>query len=128
MHLEDMIICPGCGATFSAATIPGHPEIEPIGMQLSGEIPDLNFYYFTHMASQCLSTFAVPVELFIELIDEPVREKILAGGENCERHCLKIKDLQMCHAECRYAPFRRFLLSMRSQYAASNAVHSSTLG
>jgi hypothetical protein len=105
--------CPNCAQKFELARIAEHPEVEPIGMQIEDTDHNFNFYYFNHVCAGCGSTFLVPVQSFLPFIQEPVPDLILTGSEECERHCLDVKDLQICSQPCTYAPFRRHLLAMR---------------
>ena len=124
MHDAEHILCPGCGTTFSIHDVPGHPEIEPIGMQLDGEDPKFNLYYFNHVNPGCKSTFAVQVDFFLPLITEPVSKLVLAGSRECNHYCVRIDELRACGNECRYAPFRRFLLELLKQYAETQKAPS----
>jgi len=38
----------------------------------------------------------------------------LADSQQCTGQCMNIRDLYSCDKQCRYAPFRRFLLSTLS--------------
>ncbi|MFN8177610.1 MAG: hypothetical protein U0167_06775 [bacterium] len=110
--------CPGCGSVFTLQQILSSPDIEPIGMQFIDPDNANNMYYFNHQCPSCGSTFVVPVNVFLPFIAEPVPDRALTGTEVCERHCLRIDDLNQCHAPCHYAPFRRFLLRMRERRPA----------
>ncbi|MBD3403481.1 hypothetical protein GF420_11340 [candidate division GN15 bacterium] len=79
---------------------------------MDDEFPDLNSYYFTHTAAGCGTTFGIEVEKFEKFITEPIPSEIKAGGAGCHGHCTSINDLEECHNECRYAPYRRLLLRM----------------
>jgi len=85
-------------------------------MQLEDTDHRYNYYYFNHVCAHCGTTFLVPVMDFLPFITEPVPDLALAGTELCERHCLDVRDLGACEQDCRYAPFRRHLLSMRAAY------------
>lgn len=106
-------ICPGCKTAFTLHDLIQSPEIEPLGMQFENGDTSLNVYYFNHDRADCGSTFVVPAMAFRSMITEPIPESILAGTEVCGHHCLSMDDLAACDAPCRYAPFRRFLLSIR---------------
>ncbi len=113
--------CPGCGTAFTMDQILESAEIEPIGMQLEDNDHAWNFYYFNHRCPSCGSTFVIPVLDFLPWITEPVPQATLTGTESCERHCMRLDDLGDCQARCRYAPFRRLLLRMRSRKASGPA-------
>ena len=79
------------------------PGIEPIGIMLAeSESPAL--FFFNHAG--CESTLAINVREFADLIEEPIPESVLAGSEDCPRHCITIEDLETCDLECHNAPFR----------------------
>jgi hypothetical protein len=104
--------CPYCHYFFSLREILESPEVEPVGMRFDEDEPGLNLYFFSHVCLSCGTTFAIEVDRFEPLITEPIPDKVLAGTKNCEQHCLNIEDLKQCQQECRYAPFRRFILSL----------------
>ena len=110
--------CPGCPATFALNDFMGNPELNAIGMQFEDADLEYNMYYFNHECPNCGSTLVVSVLEFLPLIEEPVPEEVLTGLEPCEGHCMRIEDLANCGAPCRYAPFRRFLLKLKSHTAA----------
>ena len=116
---EQTKTCPGCGTVFTLQEILSSPEVEPVGMQFLDTDPTHNVYYFNHVCPSCGSTFVIPVLAFLPFIAEPVPNLALTGTEVCEHHCLRIEDLNVCHAPCRYAPFRRFLLRMRKERPAA---------
>jgi hypothetical protein len=91
------------------------PDFEPIGMQFIDPELEVNMYYFNHICPGCGSTFVVSVADFLPYMTEPVLDTILTGTDNCERRCTRLDDLAVCHAPCRYAAFRRFLLQMRER-------------
>jgi hypothetical protein len=107
--------CPNCGEWFTLRDIVESPSIQPRGMALEGEMARYNLFYFDHCRENCRTTFTMRIEDFSELIDEPVPQKALAGSEDCTRQCMKIDDLSLCDQPCRYAPYRRFLLSTLSR-------------
>jgi hypothetical protein len=47
------------------------------------------------------------IHKFQNMIEEPIPEAVLAGGENCSRHCIDLNDFLECDVECHNAPFRR---------------------
>ena len=110
--------CPGCGTLFTLQQILSSPDVDPIGMQFDDADHENNMYYFNDVCPACGSTFVMPVLAFLPFIAEPVPDLALTGTEVCEKHCLRIEDLSACHAPCRYAPFRRFLLQMRRERPA----------
>jgi hypothetical protein len=72
----------------------------------------LNLFYFNHNTENCGTTFVVQVEKFEPFLTEIVPQKVLTGSDNCEEHCNSIHELEACSQDCRFAPFRRFLLAM----------------
>ncbi len=99
-----------CGTSFTRKDLMHQPSVTPIGMLHVAGDHGSTLYCFTHNRWSCRTTFALPVETFRPEIREKIPEDILAGTEACEGHCSKIEDLEECHAECKLAPYRRFLL------------------
>ncbi len=104
--------CTCCGYEFELAAVMTDPVIVPIGMQFEDPDHRYNYFYFNHVCEGCGSTLLIPVLDLLPLIDEPVPDEILTGGETCGGHCTRLSDHAPCEAACRYAPFRRFLLRM----------------
>jgi hypothetical protein len=102
--------CPSCGERFTLRDIVESPSIQPKGMVLD-EGARYNLFYFDHCREGCGTTFTMQIEDFSELIDELVPQEALVWSEDCTRQCMKIEDVSLCEQQCRYAPFRRFLLS-----------------
>lgn len=103
--------CPMCRNVFTLRDVVEHADIRPIGMTFEeGDFAN-NAYYFNHTCPGCGSTFAIPVEQFLKLIDEEIPAEVLAGTASCEHHCRKVTDLSACSQPCHYAPFRRFLIN-----------------
>ena len=112
-----MKTCAGCGYEFDLASIARDAQLEPVGMQFEDPDHKYDFYYFNHTCLSCGSTILIPVMEFLSYVKEPVPDLVRTGMEDCERHCLRIDDLETCSAPCRYAPFRRLLLQMRDEHA-----------
>lgn len=110
--------CPCCGQWLTLDDFLSDVEIEPIGMSIDTEVPELNYYYFNHECAGCGTTFLVDVMVFRQCIEEPIPAEILTGSPECEGHCTRIEDLAVCANECRFAPFRRFLLKLREKVQA----------
>ena len=107
--------CPGCGRVFTLQHLIDSPDIEPVGMQFVDPELAENMYFFNHICPGCGSTFVVSVIEFMPLIKEPIPDADLNGAEVCKEHCTRLDDLAICQSGCRYAPFRRFLLSLRNR-------------
>lgn len=101
--------CPNCKVGFTLEDILTSPDIVPIGMLLHDDDASWNDYYFNHVAANCGTTFTVNVEVFAPLLSEPVPAAIRSGCCECEGRCTSLTDLDECHAECHWAPYRRFL-------------------
>ena len=105
--------CPNCGTWFSAADIMYSGRIEPIGMQVEDpENPEACFFYFNDLAAYCQTTFVVPATAFTPFLEESIPDKVLFYSKECDGHCTRLDDLADCNRECRWAPYRRFLLSL----------------
>lgn len=104
--------CPSCGEEFSIRDLISSREIMPLGMSSQENKPELNVFYFQHDVPQCGSTFIVPVEEFVELIEEPVPLNNFYRTHACENHCDSALALAHCDQRCVYAPYRRLLLSL----------------
>ena len=85
------------------------PDIEPIGISLPPSFDSLHAYYFFNHTT-CKTTLMVSSEAFVDLVEEPIPSNVNAGEESCPGHCAKTEDLEVCSAECRNAPFRRFFI------------------
>ena len=112
MSGEPVKTCPGCGRDFTLEELISDPRARPEGLTFEDGEPAHNLFFFTHTVPECGTTFVVPVEAFLTVIDEPVPDRIMTGTEVCERHCTRISDWAACSQACFHAPFRRFLLSM----------------
>ena len=109
--------CTGCKMEFTLEDILQKAEIIPQGMQIEDDDMNWNMFYFNHECAGCGSTFLIPVSEFLALIDEPIPSTLRAGTDLCEQHCTSLKDLSACSQDCRYAPFRRFLIKMLNEKA-----------
>ena len=101
--------CPFCQVEFSVSDLVVNQDVEPIGMMLQPDSVD-SMYFFNHTCAGCGTTFAVPIEVFAGMIDEPIPDQVLAWTPDCGGHCTRLKDLSECDNECANAPFRRFLV------------------
>ena len=119
MASPEIKTCPGCGARFTLPQILEHQEIEPVGMQFIDPELKENMYYFNHICANCGSTFLISVIEFLPFIKETIPEAVMTGTDVCGGHCTRLKDLEECQAPCMYAPFRRFLLSLKREAATS---------
>ena len=100
-----------CGARFTREDLIHLRSLTPIGMlHLAGDTTASTIYCFTHTRWSCRTTFALPVETFRDEIHEEIPENCLAGTPDCQGHCTKIEDLELCENECSLAPYRRFLV------------------
>ena len=104
--------CGNCGALLTAEDFWALPELVPIGMMFLDDDITMVCYMFQHEADGCHSSLAVPVTEFQSFLTEPRPDKILALSECCERHCVKLGDLEVCGQPCFFAPYRRLLLAM----------------
>ncbi len=98
-----------CGARWSTrSAFVSDPDIEPIGISFPSDGSSFRaFYFFNH---SCKTTLVIDSEDFADLITAPVPSTIRKGEKVCKGHCSKLKDLQLCSADCRNAPFRRFFI------------------
>jgi hypothetical protein len=85
------------------------PDVVPIGLTFLPDGDSENVYYFFNHTT-CKSTLAVDSEDFADLIEGPVPPTVKAREEECEGHCTRKEDLEVCSVECRNAPFRRFFI------------------
>lgn len=111
-------VCPCCKAVLTIDDFVENAEVEPLGMTVDVTDPSFNYYYFNHECQSCGTTFAVNVLTFEPFIPEPIPPFVLAGTVECELHCTRIDDLAVCTRECRYAPYRRYLLQLRKKLSA----------
>ena len=104
--------CTGCGKSFTMAEILNSPEIEPIGITILTMDDSGIYFYFTHAAEECGSTFILRATDFKELIEEVIPEKTFLHTSNCECNCLNLDNQNNCGQYCGNAPYRRFFLKM----------------
>ena len=116
--------CPNCGQQLTIDDLLNSPEIKPKGLALQSDNPEFNMFYFDHDITGCGTTFVVPVEVLAPYIGEPIPDKLLAGTDCCERHCLRLEDWAECSQACTNAPYRRFLLSLASRRGLTIATGS----
>ena len=116
--------CPCCKAHFTLAQLASDPDIRLIGMAFGEDSIEWAYYFFQHEVPGCRSSFAVKVEEFLSLIDEPIPNESLALRDCCQEHCVSIADLSTCKNPCYFAPFRRQLLKMLAAKAERAAAPS----
>lgn len=104
--------CSSCGAWLSVEDIFNDPDIIPLGMCVTADNPETAYYYFIHSVPNCGSTFLIPVEELAEFISEPIPYEQLIQTERCKGQCVSLDDLEDCHQDCYFAPYRRLLLDM----------------
>ncbi len=104
--------CPYCRIWFTLRDFFEDPEIKPLGMTFEEGDLSCNLYFFNHTFDGCGTTFTLKVEVLEKLLRDTDPKEILAGSENCEVHCSNLNDLEECHQECKYAPYRRLLNEM----------------
>jgi hypothetical protein len=105
--------CPCCGAWFSRDDILANPAIVPIGMMRDGDDRERNLLFFNHLDGKCGSTFTIDARRLAPFLQAPEPQTSLMGGPDCQHHCTSMKDLKECASDCRWAPYRRFLLELR---------------
>ncbi len=116
---ESRRACTGCGHSYDLAELVRDVDFVPIGMQFEDPDQQFNFYFFNHECPNCGTTILIPVLDFLPFIAEPVPDLVRTGMEDCGRHCTRIEDLSECRAQCRYAPFRRYLLLLKARREAA---------
>ena len=104
--------CPLCGTQFSIDDICNSDLITPLGMQIDDDDDHASFYYFNHDCPECGTSFTVPVMAFASLIDELIPSEDLFGTDICGEHCVRLDDLRECQHDCKWAPFRRFIVRL----------------
>ena len=107
--------CPKCGETWSIDEIISNPEIEPIGMIVKPDAPLGGVYFFVHNIETCQTSFAVPFAEFTKHIEEAIPTPNRFGSRHCSGHCRRIEAISVCAAECKHAPYRRFLVSLYNE-------------
>lgn len=110
---DDIIkVCPLCKLKISVDDILNNSQVIPIGINLDPEDPEFNFYFFTHIDSNCNTTFTVNVEIFKSCIEDHIPENINTGKEGCNGHCSDLSDNLICRATCKWAPYRTFIINL----------------
>lgn len=104
--------CPLCATAFSLRALVESPEVQPMGLTMIDEDPEVSVFYFNHLPSKCMTTFALPISAFTSLIRERVPTKCHAYTEVCEGHCQDRDDHALCSQDCRNAPYRRFMVDV----------------
>lgn len=119
MTLTPVRSCPNCRTQLTLYDLALDPQIRPLGLTFNGTDLSTAYYCFQHEKPQCGTTFLIDVERFAPLIDELIPDRILAGNVECNGHCVRIDDLEVCESECHMAPYRRFLMRMLKTKACS---------
>lgn len=97
-----------CGRTWaSRESFIRDTDVKPIGITFAEKQLDV-FYFFNHI--NCMSTLAVKVEEFMDLIEEPIPSIDSSGAGECPKCCSSLEDVEACNHKCPNAPFRRFLV------------------
>jgi hypothetical protein len=109
---EVLKTCTNCGESFTLGRLATDPLLVPIGMSCDEGEDEVAYYLFQHETPECGTSMLVSVSAFRPLITERIPNELLVGSEACEKHCVNLKDLQVCNQPCFNAPFRRFLLKM----------------
>ncbi len=104
-------ICPKCKAQLTMHDLIYNPEVKPIGFSL-GETNIQSLFVFNHVKEKCNTTFAIPANTFTSMIDEAIPQIIRADLPECEKHCNNLNDRIECQQNCKWAPYRRFFLSL----------------
>ena len=104
--------CPLCGMRFTVQDLISKPEITPLGMQIDEDEENASFYYFNHDVPECGTSFTVAVMEFASVIDELIPPDDLFGTDSCGEHCVRLDDLRVCQHDCKWAPFRRFIVKL----------------
>lgn len=107
--------CPCCDTWFSIHDILESPEVEPLGMAFDECNKDFNLLYFNHLGPRCGSTFTVEARRFEPFLSEMAPPEVMAGRPDCEHHCTSMDNLAECRSECRWAPYRRFMVRLRAR-------------
>ena len=112
MNFENYKKCKTCDTWFSLEEIINDPDIKPIGMAyLEGEKPEA-FYFFHHDVKHCGSSFLIKVDEFKSFITVDIPMINLMHSDQCDGYCVEIEEIRSCDKQCRYAPYRQFLLKM----------------
>jgi hypothetical protein len=113
VNLNDVTfkICPNCGTKFSMHDLIYNPEIKPIGITI-GQTNIQSMFVFNHIKNNCNTTFAIQANTFTSLINEIIPPTIRFGLPECEGHCINLNDQIECQQNCKWAPYRRFFLSL----------------
>ncbi|MBN1212085.1 MAG: hypothetical protein JXA92_05855 [candidate division Zixibacteria bacterium] len=104
--------CQNCLTRLSIDEIINSPAINPVGMTFREKEPGSACYLFEHNDDNCGATFSVDVNDFLPYITEDIPIEKLIYTDKCNGYCYDLDDIDECHDECYYAPFRRFLFKM----------------
>ena len=115
MDRERFSQCPCCEAWFSSQDILAGPDIEPLGMTFETGDTRFNLIYFNHRVPGCGSTFTIEARRLEPFLSEIPPPDVMAGQLGCDNHCTSMNDLAACDVPCCWAPYRRFLLQLRSR-------------
>jgi len=102
--------CPMCSHLWQTREeFLNSPDIKLIGYQAAFNNPEKGLYLFNHMDPNCGSTLSIQVSLFRDLYVGPVYDRPKTGTEECQRHCLNLRNLQPCSAHCSLAYIREIM-------------------
>lgn len=120
MNKKTIKECPKCNLNITLDDLLYNENIEPIEMSICEDDHSLNLMYFNHNIKNCFTTFAVYVEIFKPLLNEPIPPEIKTGTEGCNGHCSDLNDTSICNNNCTWSPYRRFMNQLIEKKSATS--------
>ena len=106
--------CTMCGTSWrDLAEFVTDFQLRVEGYQACFPQPDLGLVMLTHRADGCGTTLAVAAAELRPLYDGPEFTEHRVGQEDCEKHCLQVKDIEECDVECDMAWIRTVMQYLR---------------
>lgn len=86
------------------------PEVRLLGLQPVLSNPDYNLLVFEHRCGSSVSILTPRLRHLLPEEERDIPPHRLFGTDQCQKHCLRLEDLEQCDAPCTNARDRKLIL------------------
>lgn len=105
--------CTGCNELWGdRGEFLSDPMISFLGYQATFDNMGMGYFLFNHLERKCLTTIAIPTDMFLDLC-VPGKHDVDLPIEKCHENCTHHGDFKACTRQCQYGCLKEIIQNIK---------------